>query len=136
LFLDDPNNPGVFDIALKKYTSDLEELEKSRTYCTERQRNIEPGSKEDRELSWKIRDIGNSINTIKKQEIIEFLSRNNIIPKYGFPVDTVELMSFGKGGILDSLRLDRDLFTAISEYAPESEVVADGKLITSRYVRV
>lgn len=136
LFLDDPNNPGVFDIAIKKYTSDLEELEKARIYCTERQREVEPGSKEDRELGRKIRDIGNSINTIKKQEIIEFLSRNNIIPKYGFPVDTVELTSFGKGGMLDSLRLDRDLFTAISEYAPESEVVADGKLITSRYIRV
>jgi len=115
LFLDDPNNPGVFDIALKKYTSDLEELEKSRTYCTERQRNIEPGSKEDRELSWKIRDIGNSINTIKKQEIIEFLSRNNIIPKYGFPVDTVELMSlerwnirfiaFGSGSFYSNIRI-------------------------------
>ncbi len=136
LFLDDPNNPGVFDIAIKKYTSDLEELEKARIYCTERQREVEPGSKEDRELGRKIRDIGNSINTIKKQEIIEFLSRNNIIPKYGFPVDTVELTSFGKGGMLDSLRLDRDLFTAISEYAPESEVVADGKLIISRYIRV
>jgi ATP-dependent helicase YprA (DUF1998 family) len=136
LFLNDPNNPGVFVIAMKRYASDIEELEKARIDCTERQKKVEPGSKEDRELSRKIRDIGNSINTIRKQEIIEFLSRNNIIPKYGFPVDTVELMSFGKGGILDSLCLDRDLFTAISEYAPESEVVADGKLITSRYVRV
>ena len=51
LFLDDPNNPGVFDIAMKKYTSDLEELEKARIYCTERQRKVEPGSKEDRELA-------------------------------------------------------------------------------------
>lgn len=68
--------------------------------------------------------------------MIEFLSRNNLIPKYGFPVDTVELTSLGKGGDLNDLRLDRDLFSAISEYAPDSEVVADGKLITSRYVRV
>lgn len=136
LFLNDPNNPGVFVVAMKKYNSDLEELENARLDYTERQKDAAPGSREDRELNWKIRDIGKSINTIREQRIIEFLSRNNIIPKYGFPVDTVELMSFGKGGILDSLRLDRDLFTAISEYAPESEVVADGKLITSRYVRV
>lgn len=59
-----------------------------------------------------------------------------MIPKYGFPVDTVELTSLSKGGELKDLRLDRDLFSAISEYAPDSEVVADGKLITSRYVRV
>ena len=36
---------------------------------------------------------------------------------------------------MDSLRLDRDLYTAISEYAPDSQVVANGMLITSRYVR-
>jgi len=136
LFLEDPIEPGIFVIAMKKYASEIKELEKARKDCTERQRNAVPGSREERELGWKIREIGNSINTIKKQQIIEFLSRNNIIPKYGFPVDTVELKSFGRGGMLDSLRLDRDLFTAISEYAPDSEVVADGKLITSRYIRV
>ena len=31
--------------------------------------------------------------------------------------------------------MNRDLFAAISEYAPESEVVADGQLLRSRYVR-
>lgn len=136
LFCDSSEEPGVFDIAIKKYKSDIEVLEKARRDCTERQKHVNPGSKEDNDLTWKIRNIGNSINTIKKQQLIEFLSRNNLIPKYGFPVDTVELMSLGKGGMVDSLCLNRDLFTAISEYAPESEIVADGKLITSRYVRV
>ena len=136
LFNEDSMDLGIFIIAIKKYDADIKELANARKDCTERQRRATPGSKEDRKLGWKIREIGDSINTIKCQQIIEFLSRNNLIPKYGFPVDIVELKSFGKGGILDSLCLDRDLFSAISEYAPESEVVADGKLITSRYVRV
>lgn len=58
-----------------------------------------------------------------------------MIPKYGFPVDTVELQGDGINSTNSNLRLNRDLFTAISEYAPESEVVADGNLIKSRYVR-
>ena len=58
------------------------------------------------------------------------------MPKYGFPVDTVELHLPGtnersKGG----LQLSRDLSIAISEYAPGSQVVANGNLITSRYIR-
>ena len=136
LFNIDEINPGVFVIARRKYDLDLQDLEKARNVCVERQKTAKPGSKEEKNLNWKIISIGNSINTVRNQQMIEFLSRNNLIPKYGFPVDTVELKSSGKGGVLDSLRLDRDLFSAISEYAPDSEVVADGKLITSRYVRV
>lgn len=79
--------------------------------------------------------ISKSIKTLKNQKLIEFLSRNNLIPKYGFPVDTVELQTLGNNEELESLRLDRDLFSAISEYAPDSEVVADGKLIKSRYLK-
>ena len=136
LFSEDANTPGIFVLAYKKYCADIEELEKARRDCIKDQRGVTPGSREEKELTFRIYNIGTSLNTIKEQRLIEFLSRNNLIPKYGFPVDTVELTSLGKGGDLKDLRLDRDLFSAISEYAPDSEVVADGKLITSRYVRV
>ena len=76
-----------------------------------------------------------SINTIRDQGIIEFLSKNNLIPKYGFPVDTVELIRAGRKKKKDDINLSRDLMTAISEYAPGSEVVADGKRFTSRYIK-
>lgn len=72
----------------------------------------------------------------KNEEILSFLSRKNVLPKYGFPVDTVEM------GINDrtnktklGLQLQRDLSMAISEYAPGSQIVANGNLITSRYIR-
>ena len=69
-----------------------------------------------------------------QNDLIEFLVRYNILPKYGFPVDTVELyqsMDFNQG----RLQMVRDLQLAIAEYAPDAQVVADGKLYTSRYIR-
>lgn len=76
------------------------------------------------------------INTYTKENSISFLSRNNILPKYGFPVDTVDLNIATEKGTADlGISLSRDLAMAISEYAPGCEVVASGNLIRSRYVR-
>jgi hypothetical protein len=58
------------------------------------------------------------------------------MPKYGFPVDTVEMSIMDKTSRRGlGLQLQRDLAMAISEYAPGSQVVANGHLITSRYIR-
>lgn len=71
------------------------------------------------------------IKTKKKERIVSFLSRKNVIPKYGFPVDNVDLVTqFDKGN-----KLNRDLSIAISEYAPGSEIVVDKYKITSRYIK-
>ena len=73
-----------------------------------------------------------------KRSLIDFWTRNNVLPKYGFPVDTVELQIAGKksGTSNEDLTLARDLQMAIAEYAPGSGVIADGKLYTSRYIRM
>lgn len=121
LFSDtEKDSDAICDIAIAKYNEELSNLEK------EKQDLIDKGKHG-------IDSITYSINTLKGQGIIDFMSKNNIIPKYGFPVDTVEL--YRTGNNKHSLRLSRDLFTAISEYAPGSEIVADGKLITSRYIK-
>lgn len=70
-----------------------------------------------------------------RNDLIEFLVRNNILPKYGFPVDTVELYQNTNTPSDKKLQMVRDLQLAVSEYAPDSQVVADGKLYTSRYIR-
>jgi hypothetical protein len=118
---------GLCDIVVDKFNDDLKDLENILEECIKK-------SSTGCNTLYKAARIQKSINTIKDQRIIEFLSKNNLIPKYGFPVDTVELQSSSIGGD-STLRLNRDLFAAISEYAPESEVVADGNLYTSRYVR-
>ncbi|MFA6977015.1 MAG: Zn-binding domain-containing protein, partial [Mesotoga sp.] len=79
--------------------------------------------------------ISRTIKTLNEEDTISFLSRGNIIPKYGFPVDTVYLehVSPFKDSKLD---LQRDLSVAITEYAPGCQVVAGGNMITSEYVKV
>lgn len=71
----------------------------------------------------------------EKNDLIDFLVRGNILPKYGFPIDSVELTQNITAKDFKTLNLSRDLSIAIAEYAPSSEVVADGGLYTSRYIR-
>jgi ATP-dependent helicase YprA (DUF1998 family) len=70
--------------------------------------------------------------TVKKRDLIGFLATRNVLPKYGFPVDTVDLMTgYTKDEVGERLELTRDLTSAIYEYAPGGEIVAGGKLWTS-----
>lgn len=71
------------------------------------------------------------LKTQREQPLFGFMANRNLIPKYGFPVDTVE-MKISQGN-QDALKLDlaRDLSQAIFEYAPGSRVVAGGKIWVS-----
>ena len=72
--------------------------------------------------------------TFEIPDLMKFLIQNNILPKYGFPTDTVELKILNKKQKFDQKpKLERDLQLAISEYAPDSQIVVDGQLYTSRY---
>ncbi len=63
--------------------------------------------------------------TLAARALIGFLSSRNVIPKYGFPVDVVQL-NLGRTGDPDAARieLERDLRMAITEFAPGSQIVA------------
>lgn len=82
-----------------------------------------------------ILQLENKLKRYEKNDLIDFLVRRNILPKYGFPVDTVELAQNISSKDFRTLNLNRDLSVAIAEYAPSSEVVADGALYTSRYIK-
>ncbi|MCR4411410.1 MAG: DEAD/DEAH box helicase [Thermoguttaceae bacterium] len=71
--------------------------------------------------------------TIAEEEVLSFLSRKAVIPKYGFPVDVVELdtQKLVHGQDASEVSLQRDLSIAISEYAPTSKLVANKKEWTS-----
>jgi hypothetical protein len=73
-----------------------------------------------------------TINTLTRRPLIGMLANRNVLPKYGFPTDTVELRTAYSGDPVGrKLELSRDLSAAIYEYAPGAEVVAGGKLWTS-----
>lgn len=109
---------GKMTVAIEKYKSDIETLKE------EKDRLFEKGEYVD--------SIIQRIKTYSAESNIAFFSRNNILPKYGFPVDTVEMILPGTNS---GLQLQRDLSMAISEYAPGSQVVANNHLITSRFIK-
>ena len=61
--------------------------------------------------------------TVSREPTLNFLSRKAVIPKYGFPVDVVELDTQTQSNA--KVALQRDLSQAIAEYAPGGRVVAD-----------
>ena len=69
--------------------------------------------------------IGKRMKTIAEERTLNFLSRKAVIPKYGFPVDVVELEVRSTDGRPTGVALQRDLSQAIAEYAPGGKVVAN-----------
>lgn len=123
---------GVLELAVQDFRGTVAEIEKTIAAC-KRSGNLEEAGKWSRNLrNFRCAKDDKS----GKKSLISFLVRNNVLPKYGFPVDTVELVpDVATMGRDKSLQLARDLQMAIAEYAPGAQVVADGKMYTSRYIR-
>lgn len=122
---------GVLIKAKDDFFSDINSLE-------ERQQRLINEQLNGKNVGSAIGKVGYIIGKLKKDNILTFMSRKNVIPKYGFPVDTVELLpsvDYNNKNENYHIELQRDLLIAISEYAPDSEVIADGEIYTSRYIR-
>lgn len=74
------------------------------------------------------------IENLKRQRVLESLSKYCVIPRYGFPIDVVDLQIYENGIPSHKYAMSRDLKIAISEYAPDSEVIVDKKKYTSKYI--
>jgi len=69
------------------------------------------------------------LNNVTNRELLGLLANRNVLPKYGFPVDTVELrVNFADHSVAKDVELSRDLSSAIYEYAPGAELVAGGQV--------
>ena len=77
-------------------------------------------------------------NNLQSRHLLGFLGTRNVLPKYGFPVDVVELKTSHLAHIPEALKveLDRDLRIAISEFAPGGQVVAAKKVWQSGGLRI
>ena len=114
---------GILTRAVESYDEEIRELEEAR------KRNYET-------MKGGVDNLSQRIRVYQRETILAYLARKNIFPRYGFPVDTVEMTLIDRSGNLRAgLQLQRDLAMAISEYAPGSQIVANGKLITSRYIK-
>ena len=123
---------GVLELAVQDFRGTITEIEKAIAAC-KHSGDLEEAGK----LSRSLRNFRCAKDDKSgKKSLISFLVRNNVLPKYGFPVDTVELVpDLASMGRDKSLQLTRDLQMAIAEYAPGAQVIADGKMYTSRYIR-
>jgi len=70
-------------------------------------------------------------HTVRERNLLGFLASRNVLPKYGFPSDVVELRTAHVQGTEGSrVELQRSLRIAIAEYAPGSQVVAAKRVWT------
>lgn len=78
------------------------------------------------------------VNQILSREILGYLGSRNVLPKYGFPIDVVELKTNHLFGIdyANDIELTRDLRIAVSEFAPGGEVIAAKKVWHSGGIRL
>jgi len=124
---------GSLALAVQDFRETVKLLEDERDACYKAQND-----RGMMEFGWKLKNFrGDRSKEDYKKSLIDFLVRNNVLPKYGFPVDTAELLPemFVTKNDKDKPQMQRDLQLAVAEYAPGSEIVADGKLYTSRYIR-
>jgi len=114
----DPNSDGLLLKFASEFYSTIAQLETHRQRLFLNRQNAD--------------SILRAINTFRQRQFIAEAARFGILPKYGFPVDVVQLdTSFNRSTEARGLDLQRDLKQAIAEYAPKSEVVARKKIWTS-----
>lgn len=91
---------------------------------------VEAAAAKQYKLADRYRMVGRTLET---RDLLGFLATRNVLPKYGFPVDSVELRTSYSGNQAGAkLDLTRDLSQAIHEYAPDATLVAGGMLWTAR----
>ena len=74
--------------------------------------------------------------SMRERRLVDYLASRVVLPKYGFPVDVVELDVRRPQNGSSRIELARDLQIAISEYAPGASVVADKSIWESKGIKI
>ena len=107
---------GILDRVIQEVTDDLDLL---------RRLAEEAASEHTRAGYQRAMHFQGVVQTVRGRDLLGFLGSRNVLPKYGFPTDVVELRTNHLPvEQADRIELQRDLRIAISEYAPGGEVVA------------
>lgn len=122
LMADEASYHGKLTLAMEEYDYELDLLMRARQEAFDKRRSTAY--------------FDARINNYERESILSFFSRHNIMPQYGFPIDTVSMcVASPKSGVSFGVELQRDLAMAIAEYAPGSQVVANGQLFIGRYIK-
>jgi len=115
---------GLLDRVALEVAGDLLEL----------QRMVDQAAAEKTEVGFsRAKRLLGIIRTIRARPLLGFLGSRNVLPKYGFPTDVVDLRTdhLDTPSAAQQVELQRDLRIALSEYAPGGEVVAAGHIWVS-----
>ena len=120
-----------FNLHKLLFIEQIEEIDRS--YVTELQKLVD---------SWNSATMGNMKNAIRysikqktKQTLIEVYANEQVLPKYGFPINLQELHVQGKledTNKENAFSLTRDGLLAIGEYAPGTVLLVGAKSVVSR----
>ena len=127
-YLTNNEESGVLDLSFEDVLQDLKFLEDRREKLFQ-----EYGQTRNLKLAQLAETQNRIITQIRERELLGFLGSRNVLPKYGFPSDVVELRTNHLDSTPESskIELSRDLRQAISEFAPGSEVIAAKRIWTS-----
>ncbi len=67
-------------------------------------------------------------NHVLQEQVIDWLAKNRVLPRYGFPVDVIRLLPDKFDAYGRDIELERDLKIGLYEYAPGQSVVADKRI--------
>lgn len=116
---------GVLDLAFEEFSQDDKYLNDLILKINQEWIKSRQNSLLDR-----IKALDRVLNNIRGRELLGYLGSRNVLPKYGFPTDVVDLRTAHLATTPEAQQIDlsRDLRMAISEFAPGSEVVAAKKI--------
>ncbi len=123
---------GKVQMEFLKERIGLYEREKDDVLQRMNHRDLPPSERS--ELNQAIVQIDKLIHECRNTPLLDHLAEAHWLPGYAFPQDVVRLQVRQKQAT--GVRLERDREYGISEYAPGSEVIADGKVLRSRAVQL
>lgn len=132
-FLTNEEETGVLDLAVADVKNDLEYFANKQNEYKQLYLETNNG-----DYAKKATTQEKIINQICGRDLLGFLGSRNVLPKYGFPTDIVDLQTnhLASTDEASKIELSRDLRVAISEFAPGSEVVAAKKVWTSAALKI
>lgn len=126
--LTNESGTGVLDLVFDEFTKEEQYLNNEILRMNQEWLN----SRKEKLLD-RIRALERVREHVHNKELLGFLGSRNVLPKYGFPTDVVELRTNHLSSTPEAQKIElaRDLRMAISEFAPGSQVVAAKKIWTS-----
>lgn len=83
---------------------------------------------------WRLLPAGKPRRRFARSQTITWLSRLRVLPKYGFPVDVIQLLPDDADSSGMAVSLERDLQIGLYEYAPGRVVFANKRIFKSKLV--